>query len=66
MALMKTSFPHYYLQVQLEKKRDRRASFCIVKYFLRTTKCDIKFDFALARGLNYYTGTIFEISAKGH
>ena len=26
---------------------------------------DIKFDFTLARGLNYYTGTIFEVSAKG-
>ncbi len=26
---------------------------------------DIQFDFTLARGLNYYTGTIFEVSAKG-
>ena len=26
---------------------------------------DIKFDFTLARGLNYYTGTIFEVCAKG-
>ena len=30
---------------------------------LRTA--DIKFDFTLARGLNYYTGTIFEVCAKG-
>ncbi len=26
---------------------------------------DIQFDFTLARGLNYYTGIIFEVSAKG-
>ncbi|MAZ95994.1 MAG: histidine--tRNA ligase [Flavobacteriales bacterium] len=26
---------------------------------------NIEFDFTLARGLNYYTGTIFEVSAKG-
>ena len=26
---------------------------------------DIQFDFTLALGLNYYTGTIFEVSAKG-
>ena len=27
--------------------------------------CDLQFDFTLARGLNYYTGTIFEVAAKG-
>jgi histidyl-tRNA synthetase len=27
--------------------------------------CDLEFDFTLARGLNYYTGTIFEVAAKG-
>ena len=27
--------------------------------------CDVEFDFTLARGLNYYTGTIFEVAAKG-
>jgi len=26
---------------------------------------DLAFDFTLARGLNYYTGTIFEVAAKG-
>lgn len=26
---------------------------------------DLTFDFTLARGLNYYTGTIFEVAAKG-
>jgi histidyl-tRNA synthetase len=26
---------------------------------------DLEFDFTLARGLNYYTGTIFEVVAKG-
>ena len=27
--------------------------------------CELEFDFTLARGLNYYTGTIFEVAAKG-
>lgn len=27
--------------------------------------CDLQFDFTLARGLNYYTGTIFEVAAIG-
>jgi histidyl-tRNA synthetase len=27
--------------------------------------CHLTFDFTLARGLNYYTGTIFEVSADG-
>jgi histidyl-tRNA synthetase len=27
-------------------------------------KCDIEFDLTLARGLNYYTGAIFEVKAK--
>ena len=27
--------------------------------------CELEFDFTLARGLNYYTGTIFEVVAKG-
>ena len=27
--------------------------------------CELEFDFTLARGLNYYTGTIFEVLAKG-
>jgi len=27
--------------------------------------CELDFDFTLARGLNYYTGTIFEVVAKG-
>ena len=26
---------------------------------------ELEFDFTLARGLNYYTGTIFEVAAKG-
>ena len=29
----------------------------------RTTNCNIQVDFTLARGLNYYTGTIFEVKA---
>ena len=28
------------------------------------TKCDIELDLTLARGLNYYTGAIFEVKAK--
>jgi len=31
---------------------------------IRNQKSEIKIDFTLARGLNYYTGTIFEIKAK--
>ena len=31
----------------------------------RTQSSKIKFDFTLARGLNYYTGTIFEVAAEG-
>jgi histidyl-tRNA synthetase len=31
---------------------------------IKNQKSEIKIDFTLARGLNYYTGTIFEIKAK--
>ena len=29
------------------------------------TKCDVELDLTLARGLNYYTGAIFEVKAQG-
>lgn len=29
-------------------------------------ECDIEFDLSLARGLNYYTGAIFEVKAKDY
>lgn len=32
---------------------------------LPTTNCKLQTDFTLARGLNYYTGTIFEVKAIG-
>lgn len=32
---------------------------------LGLTSADLDFDLTLARGLNYYTGAIFEVSAKG-
>lgn len=32
---------------------------------LPTTNCQLQTDFTLARGLNYYTGTIFEVKAIG-
>ena len=37
-----------------------------LKYYeLKTTTNELKIDFTLARGLNYYTGCIFEVAAKG-
>jgi len=36
----------------------------IYNYQLSTINSPLIFDFTLARGLNYYTGTIFEIKAK--
>jgi len=36
------------------------------KYFdLKGSTNEVKFDITLARGLNYYTGCIFEVAAKG-
>ncbi len=36
------------------------------RYFdLKAPQNEVKFDITLARGLNYYTGCIFEVSAKG-
>src|SRR6478672_9718872 len=32
---------------------------------LQPAICNLQFDFTLARGLNYYTGIIYEIKAKG-
>jgi len=32
--------------------------------FLSTANCQLSTDFTLARGLNYYTGVIFEVKAK--
>lgn len=36
----------------------------VLSYFLPTDYCQLTTDFTLARGLNYYTGTIFEVKAK--
>src|SRR5205085_6881936 len=36
----------------------------IYNFQLTTHHSPISFDFTLARGLNYYTGTIFEVKAK--
>ncbi|HYJ64232.1 MAG TPA: His/Gly/Thr/Pro-type tRNA ligase C-terminal domain-containing protein, partial [Parafilimonas sp.] len=43
----------YILEFQSNKKSE-----------IRNPKSEIKIDFTLARGLNYYTGIIFEIKAK--
>jgi len=37
----------------------------VLQYAVNTgVNCDIEFDLTLARGLNYYTGAIFEVKAK--
>ena len=37
----------------------------LLNYSLPTTDSRLSIDFTLARGLNYYTGIIFEVKAKG-
>ncbi len=36
----------------------------ILKYQLSTVNCQLSIDLTLARGLNYYTGIIYEVKAK--
>jgi len=43
---------------------ERVLSFLALSYNIDTAP-DIRFDIALARGLNYYTGSIIEVKAKG-
>jgi histidyl-tRNA synthetase len=52
---------------QLETGKEGLSELRWLLQFLRNqdSPCPVSVDFTLARGLNYYTGTIFEVKAKG-
>jgi histidyl-tRNA synthetase len=52
---------------QLESGKQGLAELRWLMQFLRSqdSPCPVSVDFTLARGLNYYTGTIFEVKANG-
>jgi histidyl-tRNA synthetase len=54
------------LQISEEGKLGLEELSFVLKNASKNLKnSDLEFDFTLARGLNYYTGTIFEVVAKG-
>lgn len=43
----------------------QEITYVLNKFTLSTVNCQLSTDFTLARGLNYYTGIIFEVKALG-
>lgn len=50
---------------ELGKKGIEELEYILSFAALPNANCQLQTDFTLARGLNYYTGTIFEVKAKG-
>lgn len=60
------SLKEKFAEVEIGKKGVEELEFVLNKAFdLGVAKDSLNFNITLARGLDYYTGSIFEVSAKG-
>ncbi|NSW44436.1 MAG: histidine--tRNA ligase [Bacteroidales bacterium] len=62
-AIDKLNLAEQFIQSEIGQKGIQEMRFLLEKASVLDLKTEIHFDFLLARGLNYYTGTILEVKS---